>query len=172
MVSVMKTQRECSPTCRPKAAPGLYTSVKRRYSPIRSCGTRAGESARTATAFVTTSMATTAMRIGQKSRPLIAGGSAGGGAELTTAGLSGVELSLCIFLALLAVDAIPRVRQRVETLVGDVLAAVVALAESLRRLVEPPQRLIDVPEETAFLAREEERLLALHRVRALVRHVE
>ena len=38
--------------------------------------------------------------------------------------------------------------------------------------VEPAQRLVDVPEEAALLAREEERLLALHGVGALVGHVE
>src|SRR5215213_4382362 len=81
-------------------------------------------------------------------------------------------LLLSIFLALLAGDAVARVRQRVEALEGDLVAAAVALAEGLRRPVQSPQRLVDVPEEAAFLAREEERLLALHRVGALVRHVE
>src|SRR5687767_9234689 len=81
-------------------------------------------------------------------------------------------LLLCIFLALFALDAVPRVRERVEPLEGDVLAAVVTLAERLRRPVEPAQRFVDVPEESAFLAGEQERLLALHGVRALVGHVE
>ena len=56
-------------------------------------------------------------------------------------------LRLCIFLALLALDAVARVRQRVEPLEGDVVAAVVALAERLGRAVQPAQRLVDVPEE-------------------------
>ena len=38
--------------------------------------------------------------------------------------------------------------------------------------VEPAERLVDVPEEPTFLAREQERLLPLHRVGALVGHVE
>src|SRR6476619_3478032 len=81
-------------------------------------------------------------------------------------------LRLGIFLALLALDAVARVRQRIQPLERDVVAAIVALAERLRRPVQPAQRLVDVPEEAPFLAREEERLLPLHRVRALVRHVE
>ena len=63
-------------------------------------------------------------------------------------------------------------RQRVEAVEGDVLAAAVALAVRLRRPVDPAQRLVDVPEEPPFLAGEEERLLALHGVGALVGHVE
>src|ERR687896_681175 len=93
-------------------------------------------------------------------------------ATTATTGQNSPGLPLCIFLALLALDAIPRVRQRVETLVRDVVSAVVALAEGLRRPVEPPQRLVDVPQEATLLAREEEGLLALHRVGALIRHVE
>src|SRR5215213_4575764 len=83
-----------------------------------------------------------------------------------------LPLLLSIFLALLARDAVARVRQRVEPLEGNVFAAVVALPEGLGRLVQPPERLVDVPEEAPFLAGEEERLLALHGVGALVRHVE
>jgi hypothetical protein len=45
---------------------------------------------------------------------------------------SGVlALPLCIFLTLLAVDAVTRVGKRVETLIGNVLATVVTLAECL-----------------------------------------
>src|SRR5215213_11856579 len=83
-----------------------------------------------------------------------------------------LPLLLSIFLALLARDAVARVRQRVEPLEGDLLAAAVAAAEGLRRAVEAAQRLVDVPEEAPFLAREQERLLALHRVGSLIRHVE
>src|SRR5687768_2107167 len=86
---------------------------------------------------------------------------------------SGVlALPLCIFFTQLAVDAVPRVRKRIETLVGDVEPAVVALAERFGRAVETAQRLVEVPQETTLLAREQERLLAFHRVRALVGHVE
>src|SRR4051812_25807798 len=109
-------------------------------------------SALTANAFDATSLATTASRMGQK----------------TTA----FELLLRIFLALLALDAVPRVRQRVQALECDVLAAVVTFPEGLGRFVQPAQRLIDVPEEPSFLAREQERLFALHGVGALIRHME
>src|SRR5512138_1564200 len=81
-------------------------------------------------------------------------------------------LLLGIFLALLALDAIPRVRKRVESLEGDFVAAVMTLSERLGRPVEPAERLVDVPEEAPLLAREQERLLAFHGVGALIRHVE
>src|SRR5215207_7620789 len=81
-------------------------------------------------------------------------------------------LLLSIFLALLARDAVARVGQRVQPLEGDVLATVVALAEGLGRLVQPPERLVDVPEEASLLAGEQERLLPLHGIRPLVGHVE
>src|SRR4051812_5471304 len=110
MVSAVNTHREWSPTCRPNAAPGLYTSVKRNHSPTTLFGTSGWSSAATATAFVATSLATMAIRIGQNSRPF---------------------LSLCIFLALLALDAVSRVGQCVESLERDLLAAVVALPERL-----------------------------------------
>src|SRR5881296_3654808 len=79
---------------------------------------------------------------------------------------------LAIFLLRLALDAQPRVRQRVQPVEADVLAALLALAEFLGGLVEPAQRLVHVPEVAAFLRREQELLLALHRVGALVGHVE
>src|SRR5205809_1553705 len=82
------------------------------------------------------------------------------------------RLALRIFLALLALDAIPCMRQRIKTLESNLLAAVVTLAERFRRLVEAAQRLIDMPEETSLLACKEKRLFALHRVRALIGHVE
>src|SRR3954464_3321178 len=104
----------------------------------------------TANAFVQQSTVVTSTRTGQKSP----------------------ELLLCIFLTLLAVDAIARMRERVESLVRDFVAALMAFAEGFGRAIETAQRFIDVPEEAAFLAREEERLLALHRVRPLVRHME
>src|SRR6185369_4264526 len=101
-----------------------------------------GNSRRSAAAFVTTSTMATTRRTGQNSEAL---------------------LRLCIFLALLALDAVARVRQRIQPLERDVVPAIVALAERLRRPVQSAQRLVDVPEEAPFLAREEERLLALHR---------
>src|SRR5215218_4843452 len=108
-------------------------------------------SVRSAIAFVTTSRTSVTSSTGQNSAAL---------------------LRLRIFLALLALDAVARVRERVQPLERDVVAAVVALAERLRRPIETAQRLVDVPEEAAFLAREQERLLALHRVGSLLRHVE
>src|SRR5205823_1045927 len=71
-----------------------------------------------------------------------------------------------------ALDAEPRVRQGVEPLEQDVLAALLAFAELLGGLVQPPQGLVDVPQIATFLRGEQERLLALHGVRALVRHME
>jgi hypothetical protein len=73
---------------------------------------------------------------------------------------------------LLAVYAETRVGKRVETLVGDVLAAVVTLAERLGRAVQTAKGLIEMPEETTFLARKQERFLTLHGVGALICHVE
>src|SRR6188508_1019440 len=80
--------------------------------------------------------------------------------------------ALPIFLFLLAGDAQPRVRERVEALEVDLLTALVAMAELLRRAVEAAERLVHVPEIAAFLRGEEELLLPLHGVGALVRHVE
>src|SRR5215218_8638290 len=108
-------------------------------------------SVRSAIAFVTTSRTSVTSSTGQNSAAL---------------------LRLRIFLALLALDAVARVRERVQPLERNVVAAVVALAERLRRPIQTAQRLVDVPEEAAFLAREEKRLLALHRVRSLIGHVE
>src|SRR5687768_14170055 len=86
-------------------------------------------------------------------------------------GASGLLL-LSIFLTLLAGDAQARMGKRVESIVVDVLTTAVALPERVGRAVQPPQGLVDVPEEPSLLAREEKRLLPLHGVRALVGHVE
>src|SRR5688500_5924181 len=80
--------------------------------------------------------------------------------------------ALGILFLLLAGDAQPRVGQRVEPLEVDLVAALVAVPELLRRRVEAPERLVHVPEVAALLGREEELLLPLHGVGALVRHVE
>src|SRR5215211_1296706 len=84
----------------------------------------------------------------------------------------GLALPLCIFLTLLAVNAESRMRQCVQPLVCNILPAVVAFPESLGGAVQPAQCFVEVPEESPFLAREQERLLTLHRVSALIRHVE
>src|SRR3989441_7165089 len=72
----------------------------------------------------------------------------------------------------LAADAQPGVRQGVQPVEADVLAALLALAVLLRRGVEAAQRLVHVPEVAALLRCEQERLLLLHRVGALVGHAE
>src|SRR5687768_16001287 len=81
-------------------------------------------------------------------------------------------LLLCIFLARLAGDAEPRVRESVEPVEVDVLPATMALAERLGRPVETAERLVDVPEEPPLLAREQEVLLPFHGIGALIGHVE
>src|SRR5690242_15179530 len=77
-----------------------------------------------------------------------------------------------IFFLRLAADAQPCVRQRIEPLEPDLLATLLALAKLVRRLVQPPQGLVHVPEVAALLRSEQERLLALHGIRALIGHVE
>src|SRR5690348_3879874 len=111
-VSTMKIHREYGPRYRPNAAPGLCTRVRRTQSPNTSRGTRAGTSARAAQYFVTPSRTTTAPTIDQKSRALL--------------------LLLSIFLALLASDAESRVRQRIESVEVDVLAAIMTPTECIR----------------------------------------
>ena len=83
-----------------------------------------------------------------------------------------LDLPLSIFFALLALYAIPGVGQRIEALKADFLAAVVAFPELLGVAIQSTQCFVDVPQESAFLAGEEERFLALHRVGPLVGHVE
>src|SRR5687767_7101591 len=77
-----------------------------------------------------------------------------------------------IFLPGLALDAETGVGQRIETVEADRLATLLAAAEPLGRAVQPARRFVHVPQVAAFLRREQERLLALHRVGALVGHVE
>jgi len=81
-------------------------------------------------------------------------------------------LPLSIFLTLLAGYAQPGMRQRVETIEVDFPTTRLALPEYLRRLIEPAERLINVPEEPPLLAGEEKCLFAFHGVGALIRHVE
>src|SRR3989441_12560730 len=104
-----------------------------------------------ATSLVTRSAATTAPAVVQNSRR---------------------SAALAIFFLRFALDAQPGVGQRVEPLETDVFAALLALAEFLRRLKQPPERLVHVPEVAPFLRGEQERLLAFHGVGALIRHVE
>src|SRR5690349_23780515 len=148
----MKMYREYPPRYNPNAAPWFRTSVSRSPSPATCWGTY-GTSALSAIIFVTMSATTMTATTGQNTTAL-------------------GPLFLAIFLALLALDAIPRVRQRIESLEGDLVSAIVTLTERFRRAVEAAKCLIDVPEEATFLAREQERLLAFHGVRTLVSHVE
>src|SRR5512143_3648085 len=134
----------------PNAAPGLYTSWSWKKSP-RTCTLRDRGSSASARNLVTRSRAITAA---------------------TTPANRRRSAVLAILLFFLAVDAQPRVRQRVQPLDRDVLAAILALAVLLGRGVEATERLVEVPEEAPLLRRHEERLLALHGVGALVGHVE
>src|SRR6185312_2716200 len=120
------------------------------------CGTRAPGSDWTAAIFVITSIATTPTTNDQKSARL---------------GLLRLLL-LGIFLSLLAREAEAGVGKCIEPFEVDVLTAIVTFAEGFRRPVEPAQGFVDVPQESSFLTREQERFLALHRVRALIGHVE
>src|SRR5829696_4482602 len=151
-VSTMKMYREYSPRYKPNAAPLLRTSVRRSVSPMTDCGENGG-SEFSAIIFVTTSATTMNATTGQNTTAL-------------------GPLLLGIFLALLALDAVPRMRERIEPLERNLLTTVVAFPERLGCPVQSSERCVDVPEEAAFLAREQERLLALHGVRALVGHVE
>src|SRR3981081_3495371 len=97
------------PRFKPNAAPGLYTSVNRMWLPSISCGICCGDRLAAAISFVTRSSATTSTNVPQKR--------------------GGVGLALSIFFALLALDAISGVRQRVEALEAYLAPAVVAFAE-------------------------------------------
>src|SRR5262249_4403885 len=77
-----------------------------------------------------------------------------------------------IFLSGLALDAQAGMGERVEAVESDRVAALLAAAEFLGRAVQPAQRLVHVPEIAPLLRREQKRLLALHRVGALIGHVE
>src|SRR3982751_555480 len=118
---------------------------------MTSCGMCCGERLAAAISLVTRSTATTMTNVPQKRR--------------------GLGLALSIFFALLALDAISGVRKRVEPLEADLSPTVMALAELLRIPVKAPEGLVDVPEETAFLAREQKSFFAFHRVGAFIGHV-
>src|SRR3954467_13599561 len=92
-----------------------------------SCGMCCGASCAAAISLVTRSTATTVISVPQNR--------------------GGLGLALSIFFALLALDAVSGVRERVETLEADLPAAVMTLAELLRIAIEAPQCLVDVPEE-------------------------
>src|SRR2546423_1600652 len=113
------------------------------------CG---GERAAGAIILVTRWMPQTAMGVPEKRRVLY--------------------LPFSIFFALLALNAISGVWQRIEPLEADLPTAIVTLAELLGIPVKPAQRFVDVPEESSFLAGKQERLFTLHRIGALIGHVE
>src|SRR5260370_9668444 len=112
---------------------------------------RVGVSADSASSLVAMSATTTAAAVAQNSRR---------------------SAPLAIFLLGLALDAQSGVGQGVQALEQDVLAALFTLAELVRRLIQASQRLVHVPQVATLLRGEQERLLALHGVGALVRHVE
>src|SRR5690606_9456190 len=75
-------------------------------------------------------------------------------------------------LVALAVDAQAGPGHDVQALEGDLAAAVGAHAEALGLAVERAERVVDPVDEPALLAREEETLLLLDRVRRLIREVQ
>src|SRR5438552_9340953 len=133
----------------PKAAPRLYTSCRVTQSPATRSGMCAGRE-RTTITLVTRSSTTIPSTTPQNIFRLA---------------------PLAIFLFRLALDAETGVRQRVQPLEPDLVAALVTLAELVRLLVEPTQRLVHMPEVTPLLRREEKLLLPLHGVGPLVRHM-
>src|SRR6266550_1057860 len=84
----------------------------------------------------------------------------------------GLDLPLCIFLTLLAIDAVSRVWQRVQPLVRNILSAIVTHAECLGRAIKPSQSFVQMPEESSLLACKEKCFFSLHRVGALIGHME
>src|SRR5687768_10602777 len=76
---------------------------------------------------------------------------------------------LFILFLFLAGDAEPGVGQRVQPLEGDLLPALMTLAELVGLAVEAAERLVDVPEVAALLGREQELFFPLHGVGALIR---
>src|SRR5690349_8281059 len=112
-------------------------------------GIRAG-SARTTMILVMKSSTTTVATIGQNSFRLA---------------------PFAIFFLRLALDAEAGVGQRVQPLESDFFAALMTLAEGFRRAVEPPERLIHMPEIAPLLRCEEKLFLPLHGVGPLVRHM-
>src|SRR5436305_4979529 len=99
------------PTFRPNAAPGLRTSASRNQSPNTLCGIVFATRKFTASRFVMKSLRVTRIITGQNVAAL---------------------LLLRIFLALLTIDAITSMRQRVQPFERDLLAAIVALSECVR----------------------------------------
>src|SRR5690606_39269058 len=95
----------------------------------------------------------------------------GGRAPAAGRGPSGGFLEALLLVAL-AVDAQAGPRHDVEALEGDLAAAVGAHAEAIGLAVERAERVVDPVDEPALLAREEETLLLLDRVRPLVREVQ
>src|SRR6476469_7238231 len=61
--------------------------------------------------------------------------------------------ALAIFLFLLAGDAQPRVRQRIQPLEVDLLAALVAMPELVRGAIQAAERLVHVHAVAALLRR-------------------
>src|SRR3954463_4666994 len=98
------------PTFSPNAAPGFRTSARRNQSPNTGCGMAFSTSHFTASHFVMKSLTVTRIITGQNSAAL---------------------LLLRIFLALLAVDAVPGVRESVQPLERNLLPTIMTLAEGI-----------------------------------------
>src|SRR5262245_53584881 len=79
---------------------------------------------------------------------------------------------LSIFLPGLALDAEAGMGEGIEPIEADRITALLAAPEAFGRAVQAAQRLVHVPQVSSFLRREEKRLLALHRVGALIGHME
>src|SRR3954452_14770381 len=96
-----------------------------------SCGMCCGDSSQVAISFVSRSIEKTLISVPQNR--------------------GGLGLALSVFFALLALDAVSGVRERIETLEADLAAAVVALSELLRIPIKPAKSFVDVPQEPALL---------------------
>src|SRR3989442_9558751 len=132
MARPRKIQRELSPTCRPNAAPSLYTRRNCTASPMTRSGSRRARKD-SATSLVTKSETTTATAVTQNSRR---------------------SAALTIFLSGLALDAEAGMWEGVEAVESDRIAALLAAAETLGRTVQPAQRLVHLPQGPPLLRRE------------------
>src|SRR5688572_18189951 len=154
-----KTREEYSPIESPNAAPSLWMYVSRRTFPITGTDSFSVMLARIHD-FVSWSRTSTAI-----------GSTVSYDSEMRRGRLR-VSEAPSILLSRFAGDAEGRVRQRLQTLPGDPLVAELAVPESLGLLVQASQRAVDLVQLAPLLRREQERLLALHCVGALIGHVE
>src|SRR5215217_4903707 len=155
--TVKKIHREYGPTWSPKAAPWLYTSRSWNQSPNTEMpGVRSSVASAISLVIRSSTTVPTAAAIKTRRSGAAIRGSA----------------AFAIFLFLLAGNAEPGMRQGVQPFEVDLLAALLAVTKFLGIAVEPPQRLVHMPEIPALLRGKEELLLPLHRVGSLIRHME